>query len=133
MKTAFFSILAPGKRLPPHRGPYKGVLRLHLGLLVPQPRERCGIRVANEVRHWDEGKALIFDDTFEHEAWNETGGVRVVLFVDLVRPMRLHARALNSLMIWMIALSPFVLGSAGSYLRWERRFETLVNRPAAAE
>lgn len=127
MKTAFFSIFAPGKRLPPHRGPYKGVLRLHLGLLVPEPHQRCAIRVGSEVRHWEEGKVLIFDDTFEHEAWNETDGVRVVLFVDVVRPMRFPANLVNRLMIWAIALSPFVLGSAGSYARWERRFEKIVN------
>jgi ornithine lipid ester-linked acyl 2-hydroxylase len=134
MKTAFFSIFAPGKRLPPHRGPYKGVLRLHLALLVPEPREHCGLRVDGEVRHWEEGRLMIFDDTFEHEAWNESDGMRVVLFVDIVRPMRFPANLLNGLMIWLIALSPFVLGSAGSYARWEKRFESIVNsgEPAAA-
>ena len=44
-----FSILEPGKHLPPHRGPYNGVLRLHLGLIVPEPREQLGIRVDNET------------------------------------------------------------------------------------
>ena len=72
MKTAFFSILAPGKHLPPHRGPYKGVMRYHLGLLIPEPAEQCGIRVDTETRHWAEGESMIFDDTFEHEAWNDT-------------------------------------------------------------
>lgn len=66
MKTAFFSILAPGKRLPRHRGPYKEVLRLHLGLLIPEPAERCGICVGGETRHWEEGKIPVFDDTFQH-------------------------------------------------------------------
>jgi ornithine lipid ester-linked acyl 2-hydroxylase len=133
MKTAFFSIFQPGKHLPPHRGPYKGVLRLHLGLLVPEPREKCGIRVGSEVRHWEEGKVMIFDDTFQHEAWNKTDGVRVVLFVDLVRPMRFPANLVNWAMTWAIALSPFVLGSAGGYLRWERRFEAVVNRGEPAQ
>jgi beta-hydroxylase len=128
MKTAFFSILAPGKHLPPHRGPYKGVLRLHLGLLIPEPAEKCGIRVGTETRHWQEGKVIVFDDTFDHEAWNDTDKTRVVLFVDIMRPMRFPANLLNSAMTWMIALSPFVLGSTGSYLRWERRFEAIVNQ-----
>ncbi|WP_156434394.1 aspartyl/asparaginyl beta-hydroxylase domain-containing protein [Mycobacterium sp. IS-1590] len=132
MKTAFFSILAPGKELPPHRGPYKGVLRLHLALRVPEPAEMCGIRVGTQTRHWEEGRVMIFDDTFEHEAWNRTDGVRVVLFVDMMRPMRFPANLVNSAMTWAIALSPFVLGNLGSYFRWEKRFEAVVNQGAAA-
>jgi beta-hydroxylase len=129
MKTAFFSILAPRKRLPVHRGPYKGVLRLHLALRIPEPREQCGIRVGGEVRHWDEGKAIVFDDCLSHEAWNDTDGVRVVLFVDIVRPLRFPASLVNWLLTWAIALSPFVLGTAGRHLAWERRFERIVNAP----
>ncbi len=67
MTTAFFSILAPGKHLPDHRGTFKGVLRYHIGLLVPQEKENCKIRVDKEFRHWEEGQSLIFDDTFRHE------------------------------------------------------------------
>src|SRR5205823_738223 len=76
MTTAFFSILGPGKHLPPHRGAFKGVIRYHIGLLVPEPRDSCAIRVGPEVCHWEEGKSLIFDDTFTHEAWNETNSLR---------------------------------------------------------
>jgi len=104
------------------------VLRFHLALLIPAPAEQCGIRVGSETRHWQEGKALIFDDTFMHEAWNHTGEKRVVLFVDIVRPMRFPANLLNAFFIWAIALSPFVIGSAGNYLRWERRFEQITRR-----
>jgi beta-hydroxylase len=132
MKTAFFSVFAPGKELPPHRGPYKGVLRLHLALLVPEPADQCGIRVGSQTRHWEEGRVMIFDDTFEHEAWNRTDGVRVVLFVDMMRPMRFPANVLNQMATWLIALSPFVLGNLGSYSRWEKRFEAAVNQKAAA-
>jgi ornithine lipid ester-linked acyl 2-hydroxylase len=127
MKTAFFSILAPGKHLPPHRGPFKGVLRYHLGLMIPEPESSCGIRVAGETRHWKEGKSLIFDDTYQHEAWNETNGDRVVLFMDFVRPLRFPASLLNWILINAIAISPFVLGAAGNYLAWEKRFEKVVN------
>ena len=130
MKTAFFSILAPGKHLPPHLGPYKGVLRLHLGLRIPEPADICAIRVGSQIRHWQEGRVMIFDDTFEHEAWNRTDGLRVVLFVDFMRPMRFPANMLNAVMTWVIALSPFVLGAAGNYLRWEKRFEAVVNQGA---
>jgi beta-hydroxylase len=130
MKTGLFSILAPGKHLLPHRGPYKGVLRLHLALLIPEPAEKCGIRVGSEIRHWQEGRIMIFDDTFQHEAWNDTDKYRVVLFVDIVRPMRFPANLLNAVMTWLIAFSPFVLGAAGSYRRWEKRFEAVVNQDA---
>lgn len=129
MKTAFFSILAPGKHIPAHRGPYKGVLRYHLGLLVPEPPEACAIRVKDEVRHWHEGQSLVFDDAFDHEAWNKSDGVRAVLFVDFVRPMRFPGSVINRFIIWLIALSPFVLGSAGNQLAWEKKFEKIANHP----
>jgi beta-hydroxylase len=127
MKTAMFSIFAPGKRLPPHRGPFKGVLRYQLALMVPEPADACAIRVGGEVRHWQEGKSLVFDDTYDHEAWNDTEGVRAVLFVDFMRPMRFPAALLNRVFIWLIAFSPFVIGGAGKQLAWEKRFEKVVN------
>jgi len=133
MKTAFFSILAGGKRLPEHRGPYKGVLRYHLGLMVPQPEVSCGIRVADQTRHWQEGKSLVFDDTYRHEAWNETSRDRVVLFMDFVRPLRFPASLLNWVLLKAIALSPFVLGAKGNYTAWEKRFEKVVNEEKEAK
>jgi ornithine lipid ester-linked acyl 2-hydroxylase len=87
LRTAMFSILGAGKVIPPHRGPLKGVLRFHLGLRIPQGPGECAIRVNGEARTWRDGEALIFDDTFEHEAWNLTGEDRVVLFADFVRPL----------------------------------------------
>jgi len=57
LKTAFFSILSPRKHIPAHRGAYNGVLRFHLGLLVPEPREQCRIRIGNEFRRWTRAKA----------------------------------------------------------------------------
>jgi beta-hydroxylase len=103
------------------------VLHLHLAPRIPEPREKCGIRVGDEVRHWEEGKALVFDDCCRHEAWNDTDGVRAVLFVDIVRPLRVPASLVNRLLAWGIALSPFVLGAAGRHLARERRFERVMN------
>jgi beta-hydroxylase len=122
LRTAMFSILEPGKRLPPHRGPYNGVLRLHLGLLVPEPRERAGIRVGAEQHHWTEGRVLIFDDAYEHEAWNETAYVRVVLFVDFEKPLRFPARIINRLLLDLAPLTPFLRDGADNLRRWEHRF-----------
>jgi ornithine lipid ester-linked acyl 2-hydroxylase len=101
MNTAMFSILAPGKHIPPHTGAYKGVLRYHLGLIVPQPEERCRIRVGNEVRHWSEGKSMIFDDSHNHEVWNDTDSHRVVLFVNFPRPTVFPFSVINRLLIWI--------------------------------
>lgn len=108
MKSAMFSILAPRKHIPEHRGMYKGVLRYHLGLIVPGPSGSCKIRVGNDVRSWQEGKSLIFDDSHPHEAWNECDSYRVVLFVDFVRPLLFPISVLNKSIIWMIAKTPSI-------------------------
>jgi aspartyl/asparaginyl beta-hydroxylase (cupin superfamily) len=108
MKSAMFSILAPGKQLPAHRGPYKGVLRYHLGVLVPGPPEASGIRVAGQTRHWDEGRSLLFDDSHVHEAWNGTDHDRVVLFVDVLRPLPPWLALLNRAMVWRLSTAPLV-------------------------
>jgi ornithine lipid ester-linked acyl 2-hydroxylase len=124
METAMFSIFGPGKRVPPHDGPYKGVLRYHLGLAVPEaPVEQLGIRVGTETRGWREGGSLVFDDTYEHEAWNETDETRVVLFVDVVRPLRQPMRSLNAVIIKAIGYSPFIQDAKRRHLAWEAAFE----------
>lgn len=121
MKTAFFSILSAGKHIPAHRGPYKGVMRYHLGLMVPEPRQQCRIRVGTEFAHWNEGKSLLFDDTYEHEVWNDTDGMRVVLFMDVERPMRYPAALLNKAAFKLIQLSPFVQRARKNVERLHRR------------
>jgi aspartyl/asparaginyl beta-hydroxylase (cupin superfamily) len=120
--TVMFSILEPGKHLPPHRGPYNGVLRLHLGLIVPEPREDLGIRVENEVYRWRDGEAVIFDDAFEHEAWNRTPHTRVVLFVDFRKPLRFPANLLNSLLLNLAVFTPFIREGMDNQKAWEKRF-----------
>jgi len=126
MQTAMFSILAPGKRIPPHDGPYKGVLRYHLGLLVPDRGDAVGIRVGGQVAHWQEGQSLVFDDTYEHEAWNDSDETRVVLFVDVVRPLRQPMRALNAAVIKAIAYSPFIQDAKRRHRAWEAEYERVV-------
>jgi ornithine lipid ester-linked acyl 2-hydroxylase len=130
MTTAMFSILSPHKHIPAHGGPYKGVLRCHLALMVPPPAGSCRIRVGNDVRPWVEGKTLIFDDTWEHEAWNESDSTRVVLFIDFKRPLRGFARVLNEIVLKLIYYSPFVQDAKARHNAWEKRFEQLRNRAA---
>jgi aspartyl/asparaginyl beta-hydroxylase (cupin superfamily) len=108
MKTAMFSILAPGKHIPMHYGVYKGVLRYHLGLIVPEPQSSCRIRVGADVRSWAEGQSLIFDDRYQHEAWNDSNSHRTVLFVDFVRPLPLPLDLLNRAAIWIISTTSLV-------------------------
>jgi beta-hydroxylase len=123
LKAAMFSIFEPGKHLPAHRGPYNGVLRLHLGLMVPDaPPGAVAIRVADRVCGWEEGRALIFDDAYEHEAWNRSNEVRVVLFVDFVKPLRFPADLVNRLVLGLAVFTPFVREGYEAQKRWEKRF-----------
>ena len=125
LKVAFFSILAPGKHIPEHRGKHKGLIRYHLGLKVPEP-EKCGIRVADRTAHWEEGKSLLFDDTFYHEAWNDSFDYRVVLFLDIARPLRFPLNLVNWLVCTLISLSPIVQAAKGNHNTWEKQFEAFV-------
>lgn len=120
LRTAFFSILAPGKHIPPHRGAYNGVLRLHLALQVPEPAERCSIRVGDRICHWREGEALIFDDSFNHEVWNDTGGQRAVLFVDFARPLHPPWHWLNARLLDLAAFTPFMRRAARRQRAWQK-------------
>jgi aspartyl/asparaginyl beta-hydroxylase (cupin superfamily) len=81
---ALFSKLAPQTRIPPHNGLLNTRLICHLPLVVP---ENCGaLRVGNEQRSWTEGKLLIFDDSIEHEAWNDSDRERIILLFEVWRP-----------------------------------------------
>ena len=123
--TAFFSILSPGKRIPPHRGPYRGVVRCHLGLMVPDRVDSCGISVGGQVRHWREGETVFFDDGYEHFAWNDSSETRVVLFLDVVRPLRRPAAGVNRALLRAIGSSPFLRDARRRHAVWETRFERL--------
>jgi aspartate beta-hydroxylase len=81
--TAFFSMLRPRTRIPPHTGVTNTRLVCHLPLVIPAG---CGFRVGSETRHWELGKALVFDDTIEHEAWNDSEEPRYILIIDLWNP-----------------------------------------------
>jgi aspartate beta-hydroxylase len=81
--SVLFSLLRPGAHIQPHHGFTNFRLICHLPLLVP---DGCGLRVGNEVRQWQEGKLLVFDDSIEHEAWNRSDQIRVILLFDIWRP-----------------------------------------------
>ncbi len=81
--NAMFSLLAPHTRIPPHVGVTNVRLVCHLPLIIP---EGCGFRCGESVREWTMGEAFVFDDTIEHEAWNDGDELRVVLIIDLWNP-----------------------------------------------
>jgi ornithine lipid ester-linked acyl 2-hydroxylase len=83
LSMAGFSRLGPRTHVQPHVGWGASVYRLHLALVVPPG---CRLRVAGETRSWQEGRCLIFDDTVEHEAWNDSDLPRGVLLLDFLRP-----------------------------------------------
>jgi aspartyl/asparaginyl beta-hydroxylase (cupin superfamily) len=81
--AGMFSVLKPRTKIPPHTGVANTRLVVHLPLLVPPG---CGFRVGNETREWKVGEAWVFDDTIEHEAWNDSDETRVVLIFDIWHP-----------------------------------------------
>lgn len=82
--TALFSALAPHTRIPPHTGSTNARLVVHLPLILPGP---AGFRVGNECREWRIGEAWAFDDTIEHEAWNDSDATRIILIFDIWNPL----------------------------------------------
>jgi beta-hydroxylase len=85
LRTAAFSCTSPGLHIKPHVGYSQDFLRYHLAILVSEP-DKCGIRIGVRVEKWHEGKSLIFDDSCEHEAWNNSSKDKVLLMIDFDRP-----------------------------------------------
>jgi len=83
--SANYSYMKPKTHILPHSGYSRMQLRCHLPLVVPD-EELCAIRVGNETVHWREGELIVFDDSFDHEAWNRTDSLRVVLMFDIPNP-----------------------------------------------
>jgi aspartate beta-hydroxylase len=103
--SASISYMAPKKHIPAHRGPFRGVLRFYLGLSMPRLADgRLGavLKVADREYRLQDGDCMLWDDTYPHEAWNESDQVRAVLLLDVWRPgmptdMELFSRALISI------------------------------------
>lgn len=105
----------------PHRGPSKAVVRCHLGLRVPVEAAKCRLRVDRETRHWTAGEWLCFDDTFEHEVHNDTNETRVVLFLDLDRPLDRIGNVGRNVLLWLIRRSAYVTKPLKNLEEWNRR------------
>ena len=108
--AAMFSILEPGKYIPPHKGPSTACLRYHLGLKIPRDRKNCYIEVNKEKFHWAEGESLIFDDTYVHSVYNNTDEARIILFVDIERPLSSPMKEINRYLCNSAKFNEFVKG-----------------------
>lgn len=118
LMTAMFSIHAPGIHIPRHKGVTKGMVVCHLGLIVPKAREKCRMQVEDRLLHWDPGKTFVFDDTYAHEVWNDTDEDRVILLLQVERPLRGVGRALARIFMTAIRWSPFVQDARR---KWSKR------------
>lgn len=128
LQTAWFSILAPGYHIPAHTGVTKGILRAHLGLIIPKDAEKCRLRVGDTINVWHPGEIFVFDDTYEHEVWNDTLEERVILLFDFDRPMRFWGRALNGIVLRLLKLTAFYQEPKKNMAAFEDRFEAATRR-----
>jgi beta-hydroxylase len=117
LNSAYFSILAPGAHIPEHRGVTKGLITCHLALIVPRDGD-VRMRVGNRVMRWAEGETLVFDDTYSHELWNETGGTRVVLLIQFARPLRNPGKWVADAFLRTVRRSAFVREARDNILCW---------------
>ena len=128
LQTAFFSILAPGKHVPRHRGVTKGLVRCHLGLKIPDRAEKCRMDVGGVNCVWEEGKTLFFDDTFHHEVWNETDQERAVLLFDFERPMTRRGRFVTHVLLRLLRMSAYFKDAKRNQDAWEEEYAELLEQ-----
>lgn len=122
LNSAFFSILAPGAQIVRHRGVTKGFFTAHLGLVVPDDWQACTIEVDGHDLHWRPGEWTVFDDTCEHEVWNNTDQPRIVLLCQVGRPLRWPANWVARLFMFYIKHSPFVREAKKELKSWDDAF-----------
>jgi len=128
LQTAWFSIMSPRYHVPAHRGITRGILRSHLGLIVPEDAQNCTLRVDEQVYAWRAGEAVVFDDTYEHEVLNDTDDDRVVLLIDFDRPMRIWGRVLHKSFLALLKLTAYYRDPASVMRSYEDQFEAAVRR-----
>jgi beta-hydroxylase len=124
LNSAFFSILAPGTHIPAHRGVTKGLITCHLGLIVPRDGD-VRMRVDDRVVRWAEGETLVFDDTYDHEVWNDTPGTRVVLLIQFERPLRQPGKWVADTFLKVVRKSAFVQEARENILSWNAALKAM--------
>ena len=122
LQNAWFSILEPGCRIPLHRGVSKGLVRAHLGLMVPRDSERCFMAIEDRRIHWQEGHCVVFDDMREHWVRNDSDETRVVLLVDVLRPLGWAAALLHRGLLVAGRRTAYVQDACRRQQAWEEQF-----------
>ncbi len=130
MQTAFFSILSPHYHIKAHRGVTKTLLRCHLALIVPKEAGACRMRVGDVTFEWKTGRAVVLDDTYDHEVWNDSNEERVVLLFDFDRPMKLPGRLLNRFFISLLRLTAYYKDPMKNIAAIEKRFNAAMAQDA---
>jgi aspartate beta-hydroxylase len=105
-----FSVFSPGTHLLPHRGVTNTRVVGHLPLMIP---DDCALRVGGEEHRWREGEVVLFDDTYEHEAWNRSNRTRVVMIFDLWNPFlsQVERAVVSELVVAMGEFNASIVGA----------------------
>ncbi len=114
-----------------HRGLTKGLVRCDLGLEKPSNKQRCRMKVGGQRFSWEEGERVFFDDTYHHEAWNETDEERAVLPFDFERPMTRRGRWLSRLSLKGSRRTAYFRDARRNQRAWEAQYRKVLEHPAA--
>ncbi len=132
LTSAYFSFVGPRSQILEHRALDGSLLRFHLPLLVPEKREQCALTLDGIRYCWEEGRAVIFDDTYLHNVRNDTDEMRVVLLLHFERPMDWLGRLVHRLALGIVKRSYYVQDAVKAHGLWEERFrEHAAPDPAA--
>jgi hypothetical protein len=107
IKSCVISVIEPGIRIPIHVGYYKGIMRYMIPTHVPTERDKVFLCVNGKKYHWTEGEGVLWDDTFAHKVYNNSNEIRVVVYMDVVRPLPL-GNTLNNVLIDIVTGSSIV-------------------------
>jgi aspartyl/asparaginyl beta-hydroxylase (cupin superfamily) len=119
--SAYISVLGPKTYLNPHKGPWSGILRMHLGVVIPK-NGYCALIVEGVDHVWEEGKTVLFDDTYEHTAVNATDEKRAIVFLDIMRPLPQPWKFLNWLATKLSLLTPYIISAYWRHRIWQGSF-----------
>lgn len=102
------SVLQEGVHIPIHMGYYKGIMRYMIPIIVPKDRDNVFLCV-NEIKYsWTEGVGVLWDDTYPHKVYNNTNEIRVVIYMDVVRPLPWILNIMNKFILWLASNSKIV-------------------------
>jgi ornithine lipid ester-linked acyl 2-hydroxylase len=128
IQSAWFSILGPNYHIPAHRGVTKGIVRAHMGLIIPKDSKNCYMRIGDHIKVWQQGEVFVFDDTYVHEVYNNTDDDRVILLFDFDRPMSLLGRMVSSSFLSLMKLTAYYQEPKKNMADFEERFEAATRR-----